>query len=129
MEYLADTVAIVRHFSKCGHIGREAKSILKNADEGKNMIWISIISIVEIMYLADRNRIPLNLKQIKMKLEGLDNYKIIDLDTDIVEVADLIKGLELHDRLITASAKYLDIPILTTDKGINESKEVDVIWD
>jgi hypothetical protein len=28
MEYLADTVTIIRHFSKTGRIGRQARSIL-----------------------------------------------------------------------------------------------------
>ncbi len=57
MEYLADTVAVVRHFSKSGKIGKDAHDILRQADVGKNTIWISIISIAEIMYLSEGNRI------------------------------------------------------------------------
>jgi len=34
MAYLADTVAIIRHFSKSGKIGKRAKQIPKNADDG-----------------------------------------------------------------------------------------------
>ena len=59
MEYLADTVAIIRHFAKTGVIGKRAKQILRNADAGKNTIYVSIISIVEIMYLAERSQLPL----------------------------------------------------------------------
>ncbi len=129
MEYLADTVAIIRHFAKYGHIGREAKKILKKADIGENFIWISIVSIIEIMYLAERNKIPLNLRETKKKIEELDNYGIIDLDFNIVEMADKIKGLELHDRLIVATAKYLGLSILTTDKEIRDSGLINVIWD
>ncbi|MEW6104585.1 MAG: PIN domain-containing protein [bacterium] len=129
MEYLADTVAIIRHFAKYGYIGREAKKILEKADGGENIIWISIVSIIEIMYLAERNKIPLNLTKTREKIEDLDNYRIIDLDFDIVEMADKIKGLELHDRLIVASAKYLGLSILTTDKEIKEKGMIDVIWE
>ena len=128
MEYLADTVAIIRHFARCGHIGKQAKTILEGADKGENIVWISIIGIVEIMYLAERNRIPLNLSETQARLAGLENYRIINLDFDIVEVASAIGELELHDRLIVASAKYLGTPILTNDKDIRDVGIINVIW-
>ena len=128
MQYLADTVAIVRHFASVGKIGKAAKSILQDADNGKNKILISIISMVEILYLSERNRIPLNLKEVKRKLLHLDNYEIIDLDLDIVETAKTVQGLELHDRLIVSTALSLNVPVLTSDQIISNSGQVDVIW-
>ena len=128
MEFLADTVAIIRYFTKYGRIGKKAKEIFKSADKGENVIWISVISLVEVMYLAERNKISLDLRELKLSLEGLDNYKIIDLYIDIVLIADKIKDLELHDRLIVASAKYLGISILTSDKKIIDSGEIKVVW-
>ena len=59
MHFLADTVAVIRRFANVGKIGKAAKSILLDADIGKNKILISIISMVEILYLSERNRIPL----------------------------------------------------------------------
>ena len=128
MQYLADTVAIIRHFASVGKIGKTAKSILQDADHGKNKILISIISIVELLYLSERNRIPLKLEEVKGKLLHLDNYKIIDLDFDIVEIARTVQGLELHDRLIVSTALFLNVPLLTSDRIIYDSGQVDVIW-
>ena len=128
MQYLADTVAIIRHFARAGKIGKAAKSILQDADIGKNKIHISIISMVEILYLSERNRIPLNFKEVKRKLLHLDNYEIIDLDLDIVETAKTVKRLELHDRLIVSTALSLNVPVLTSDQIISDSGQVDVIW-
>jgi len=99
MEYVADTVAIIRHFAKVGKIGKTAKHILRDADNGKTTILISIISLVEILYLSERHKIPLDFDVVKSQLQHLDNYKIIDLDLDIVETAKNVQGLELHDRL------------------------------
>jgi len=129
MEYLADTVAIVRFFSQNGKIGREARNIFDNTETGKNKIWISVISLVEIMYLSERNRIPLDLIEFIRKIKISDNYKIIDLDAEIVIVAGNLNGLELHDRLIVATAKYLNVPILTSDQMISNSGFIKVIWD
>ncbi len=129
MEYLADTVAIVRYFSKSGKIGKRALKILRDADAGEHEIYVSIISIVEIMYLAERNRIPLKLDETLSKITISDNYHIVDLDVDIIQNAKAIHGLELHDRLIVASARQLKLSILTNDTQILKSNLIDTIWD
>ncbi|MBC8526183.1 MAG: PIN domain-containing protein [Candidatus Cloacimonetes bacterium] len=128
MEYLADTVAIVRHFSSTGKLGAKAKKIMQDADIGKNTVFVSIISIVEIMYLSEAGRIKLDLDVIKSKLDAADNYFVIDLNFDIIEVAKEIHGLELHDRLIVSTAKYLTCPILTSDRTITDLEIIQVIW-
>jgi len=129
VQYLADTVAIIRHFAMAGKIGKAAKLILRDADHGKNTILISIISVVEILYLSERNKIALEFEEMKHWLLHLDNYKILDLDLDIVETAKIVQGLELHDRLIVSTALSLNIPILTSDQIIKDSGQVGVIWD
>lgn len=128
MQYLADTAAIIRHFANVGKIGKAAKLILQDADSGKNTILISIISIVEILYLSERNKIPLDFEDVRRKLLPLDNYRIVDLDFDIVETAKIVQGLELHDRLIVSTSLSLNVPILTSDQIIKDSGQVDVIW-
>lgn len=128
MEYLADTVAIIRHFSGIGNIGNEAKQILKSADRGENIIYISAISMVEIMYLAEANKIPVDFNSIKEHLIESANYRIIDLSLEIVEEARKVKEFELHDRLIVATAIYLNIPILTCDQTILNSDSIAAIW-
>jgi len=128
VQYLADTVAIIRHFASVGKIGKAEKSILQDADNGTNKILISIISMVDILYLSERNRVPLNLEEMRRKLLYLDNYEIIDLDLDIVETARTVQGLELHDRLIVSTALSLNVPVLTSDQIITDSGQVDVIW-
>jgi hypothetical protein len=58
MEFVADTVTIVRYFSKEAHIPARALQILRDADEGKHTIAISVMSLIEILYLSERRRIP-----------------------------------------------------------------------
>jgi PIN domain nuclease of toxin-antitoxin system len=128
MEYLADTVALVRHLSGTGRIGKAAKDIMKAADQGEHIIYISIISMVEILYLSEGNRIPVDFRTLKNKIIQSDNYHIIDLDIEIVETAKEIRELELHDRLIVATGRYLRIPILTCDSSIQESNHIRTIW-
>ena len=47
---------------------------------------------------------------------------------DIVEIAKQVTGLELHDRLIVASALSLQVPILTSDQMIREAGFITTLW-
>jgi predicted nucleic acid-binding protein len=85
--------------------------------------------MVEILYLSEKNRIPLDFRDAKNRLRHADNYNVMDLDMDIVGISKTIQGLELHDRLIVATALFLKVPILTSDEVIKEAGVVSVIWD
>jgi hypothetical protein len=50
----------------------------------------------------------------------LDNYEIIDLDFDIVEIAETVQELELHNRLIVSTALSVNVPVLTSDHIISD---------
>lgn len=124
MNCLADTVTVIRHLAKTGKIGRKARTILDDAEQGKNRILISVISIVEIMYLAEKNRISINLLETLEMINKSVNYSIVDLTPQIVILAEQINFPELHDRLIMATAKYIGIPILT---AIRKSRNP-ILW-
>jgi len=131
LEYLADTVAIIRFVSKSGSIGARALTILKDADSASTAIIISVMSLVEVLYLSEKSRVKLKLSDLMNRIKNHNNYRIIDLDTNILQTAEKIssKNLELHDRLIVATAVYLKVPILTSDKIIRESKLTETIWE
>jgi PIN domain nuclease of toxin-antitoxin system len=128
MQYLADTVTLVRHFSKTGKIGKAAKRILEDADKGQHHIFISVISLVEILYLAEKHRIPLDLDKSLDNINRSQNYSLIDLTPEIVKLAASSACKELHDRLILSTAKYLGIPMLTSDQALKDLNEVPTIW-
>ena len=129
MDYLADTVTIIRHFSRSGSIGKRVRGILSDAEQGKHRIFLSVLSLVEIMYLSKKNRITIDLAEVIRLVNSSDNYCIVELGPDIVTIADSIEFYELFDRLIIATACFLDIPLLTPDSEIRKSGLATVIWD
>ena len=46
-----------------------------------------------------------------------------------MNTAQSVHGLELHDRLIVATAKHLGLPILTSDAMIKDKGGIEVVWD
>jgi predicted nucleic acid-binding protein len=128
MQYLLDTVTIVRHFSGRGKIGAAAAQILDTIEEGDDLLVISVVSLMEIMYLAERHRISINLRETLAKIGASSKYTIINLVPEILQVAESITFPELHDRLILATAKWLDVPIISSDGAFETVSGIEVIW-
>jgi PIN domain nuclease of toxin-antitoxin system len=128
LPYLADTVTVIRHFSRQGKLGAKAKSILEAVDANKDRLFISFFSFFEIMYSFEKNRIDLSPEDAYRKIIKSSNYKIVPFDMDIVKQAKKTHGLELHDRIIVASALYLNLPLITCDQSIMESGIIETIW-
>jgi PIN domain nuclease of toxin-antitoxin system len=129
MEYLADTVAIVRHLCEHPALGREARQILRDADAGLHRVHLSAITLMEILYLSEAGRIDVSLAELVSTVSKSRNYLIVPVDADILLAAIGIDDVpELHDRIIVATAKYLNVPILTGDQVIAESRHIQTCW-
>lgn len=128
MDYLLDTVTLVRYLSNTGKLTAKVKTIFTEADKGDCRLFVSTISFMEILYLSERNRISVSLEEVIEKVRLSTIYEIIDLSTEIVIEAKTIDFDELHDRLILATAKYLDIPVISSDSKYREVDGIDVIW-
>jgi PIN domain nuclease of toxin-antitoxin system len=128
MQYLLDTVAIIRHFSDKGRIGYTATNILDHIEKNDDFLVISVISLMEIMYLFEKNRITIDLESTLERIQASSKYGIINLSPEILSVSKTIEFYELHDRLILGTAKWLDIPILSSDHKFSEVTGIEVIW-
>jgi PIN domain nuclease of toxin-antitoxin system len=61
MYYLADTVALVWHLRGHRRLGRHARRILREADQGHHTIAISGVTLMEILYLSEGQRVSISL--------------------------------------------------------------------
>ena len=77
MQYLLDTNAVIRHFTQISRLGRRAKEIITQAENDEHHLFVSIISLMEIMYLAEKNRIPLALDEILGNIDSKKCYSIV----------------------------------------------------
>jgi len=129
MECLADTVTIIRYFSGNGKIGAQALKIMDEADEGQHVILVSALTLVEILYLSEKNRIGIGLEESLGIISHADNYQIVDLTPTIVKEAHSFSFSDIFDRLIIATARCLGVPIVTSDERIKGAGLVQVIWE
>ena len=127
-KYVVDTQALIKFLHGKKVLNDRINSILQTADEGQCIIVIPSAVIFEIGYLHERKKIPISLDNIQNILDNSVNYIEEKLSAGIIKSAFEIKDIpELHDRLIAGTAKHLNLPLITNDPVILESKFVKCI--
>ena len=127
MNYLLDTVVLIRYLAALGEITAKAKIILDNTGK-KNIFFVSVISLMEILYLTEKHRITISLEQIIKLIEESAYFYFVDLSPEVILMAKSVDFHELHDRMILATAKYHNIPVISSDKQFKNVKGIKVIW-
>lgn len=127
-EYVADTVALVLHLEK-RKSGASAEQIFDSAENGQTIIHIPAMVFAEILYLSEKKRITTNLADVFALLQNSPNFKEFPLTADVIKSAEQITDIpELHDRIISATAKHLNLELITNDTKIQNSTFVKTIW-
>ena len=123
--YLADTQALIKFLEGKKVINNEIDDIFTKFDSNEILIFLSAITLIEVLYLEERNRISIDIEDIESLQKINPNLIFVELNIEIIKTAKEITDInELHDRLIAATARYLKIPILTNDPIIQKSKFV-----
>ena len=127
-EYVADTVALVVYLEK-RRLGLDSQAIFDSADNSNTIIRIPAIVFAEILYLSEKRRISTNLQNVKNLLQTNPNFRECPLTQSIIETAERLTDIpELHDRLISATARHLNLELITTDAKIQNSAFVKTVW-
>ena len=80
------------------------------------------------MFIAKKGKIIISFEETLKKIEECENFEIAPLDADILRVADKIEVyMEMHDKLIVATALYFDTGLITKDELIRKSGIVAVL--
>ena len=123
--YAVDTQVLVRFMEGKRLPSAAIQDILEGADRGEHRIVIPAVVLMEVLYLFEKYRITKSILDIEALLSVSANYQVQPLTLDILKVASTITDIpELHDRLIAASAAYLNIPLLTKDPELISSQGV-----
>lgn len=105
---------------------------IKDAEE-TSVIYIPIIVLAEILYLAERKKIILPYGITVEHIQRSNSYKIVPLDMEILRKAEPLKTLEIHDRLIAATAIQTKSVLITKDPKLLKLRtlpetNLEIIW-
>jgi PIN domain nuclease of toxin-antitoxin system len=132
LDAVADTHAIIWYLYDDPRLSQIARSIFEQAVNQEHQIGFSAISLIEILYLVERNRIkPDAFSRVLDSLKDPQSVLVeIPIDRDITQAmveipSDAIP--EMPDRIIAATALYSNAPLISRDHKIALSN-IMTIW-
>lgn len=123
-----DTMALVLRLEhrRCPTSVRQS---FQDAESGKSNIYIPAMVLAEIGYLSERGRIETTLQDAIDYCAAYPGIEVVPLTQEMIKRSFEIDDIsELHDRLITGTAVSMELPLITNDPVISDSKYVTVIW-
>ena len=110
-------------------LGASAQTIFDSAENGQTIIHIPAMVFAEILYLSEKKRITANLTDVSALLKNFQNFKESPLTAAVIKSAEQTTDIpELHDRIISATARHLNLELITNDTKIQNSAFVKTIW-
>ncbi len=129
MNFLTDTHALLWHFTNSPKISQRAKGIFDKCEKGDCIIFIPSIVIAECLSIFDKKRITFDFKALFNRIRKSENYIIIPLDYKILlQMIETKEVSELHDKIIAATARLLDVPLITKDALLHDIDNLKIIW-
>ena len=127
--FVVDTHAILWFLIKDKRLSYKAHSILVQAEQGQVEILISTIVLAELLYICEKAKSSIPFKKILQSLVQNKSFTVVPFDFSIFkEMLRLTKELEMHDRIIVATAQLYNAKIITKDRIIKKLSGIDYIW-
>ncbi len=132
-EYVSDTHALYWHLTGNPRLSPTAQQLFVGADRGLHRIFVSAITLVEMVYLVERDRLDAQtVAEVFRLLSSNDgSYVVASLDVPVARTLQTVSRAaipDVPDRIITATAISLGLPLITRDEKITRSGAVTVTW-
>jgi PIN domain nuclease of toxin-antitoxin system len=129
---VADTHSIIWYLANDARLGADARKTFADAAQNGDEIAISAITLVEIVYLVERNRIASGyFSQLMNELDAVDSLLMeVALSPAIVRTLTRVNASQvpdMPDRIIAATALHLAVPVISRDHKIQASS-IKTIW-
>jgi PIN domain nuclease of toxin-antitoxin system len=111
---------------KLKKLSQKALELIREA-EHNGIIFVPAISLMEVIDLAEKGRISISFYKVLSEIAANEAYKVIPLTETLIKNAIQFQGLEIHDRLIVATAIMTDSVLISKDREIRGTG-LNVIW-
>ena len=129
---VADTHTALWHLFDDARLSTAVKAFIDEAATSRRKIAISSISLAEVVYLVEKNRLPPSayddLTQALTDPEHVFTEAVFT--AAVVQSMRLVSRAEvpdMPDRIIAATAVYFDVPVLSRDRRIL-SANLKTVW-
>lgn len=132
-EYVADTHALYWHLTHDRRLSAAARQVFLDADRGLHRIFVTGITLIEMVYLVERGRLaaePVERLFVLLETAG-GSYAVAALDLHTARALSAVPRSavpDMPDRIIVATTLQLGLPLITRDAAIRSAGVAPVIW-
>ncbi len=129
---IADTHTAIWYLFSDDRLGKAASAFIDSAINDGDQIGLSAISLAEMVYLIEKNRIPGTALEDILAATGDPKNVLhpVSLDQRIaVAMREITRQdiPDLPDRIIAATARFYNVPVLSRDRRIRAAN-IETIW-
>ena len=128
---VTDTHPLLFHAAGGRRLGPRARALFAAAEARAAIIYVPIVVIWEVTLLARAVRVNLHrpVREFFSDLFSSPSYQVHPVDQGQVFDAGELRALrDPFDALVCAAARDLELPLITRDSTITDSKLVRAIW-
>jgi PIN domain nuclease of toxin-antitoxin system len=131
-DLVVDTHAMLWYLGDSPKLSKKARERMDDAIESGGRLVVSAITMVELVYLVEKNRLPRDAwDSLKRALDqghsALDVAPIDEVIADALRRVPREEVPDMPDRIIAATAMNLGVPLVTRDAKIVASC-VETVW-
>jgi len=124
--YVLDTHVLIWYFTGSKRLKTGIKEKIDEIRNKGDPLLVPTIVLAEALAIAEKGKIKFDFKEMYQLIRNKEEFEIVGFGSEILEKAMKIKIPEIHDRIIVATAKFYRAGILTKDKVMLESGEVEI---
>ena len=124
--YVVDTHVLIWYFIGSKRLKQELKECIDIICCRGGRLLIPTIVLSESLDVAEKGRVEFDFAEMYRLIKEEPVFEIVSFGSEIFEETMRIRKIqEIHDRIIVATAKFYGAGVLTKDKIIQTSGEVE----
>lgn len=129
MNYVLDTHALIWYFTGSKKLSRKAKEVIDNCISKGGKLLVPTIVLSEALDIAEKGKVEFDFQRMYQLINDNPVFQIIGFGASIFHETLEIRDIqEIHDRIIVATARFYSGDIITKDRIIRSSGEIESLF-
>jgi PIN domain nuclease of toxin-antitoxin system len=123
--YVVDTHVLIWYFIGSKRLNLVLKEKIDEIRDRNGRLLVPTIVLAEALDIAEKGKVTFDFSTMHQLIREETEFEIVSFSPEIFNTAIYVRDLpELHDRIIVATARFYGAGILTRDRVILASGEI-----
>ena len=129
MNYVLDTHALIWYFTGSKKLSHKAKEVIDDCISKGGRLLVPTIVLSETLDIAEKGKVEFDFQNMYQLINDNTAFQIIGFGASIFHETLEIRDIkEIHDRIIAATARFYSADVITKDRIIRSSGEVESLF-